>query len=454
MCFRLLLGCFCALCACASESALLQATNTGDFRQIISQAKSKVYPTVVFIMCVRGNFEGGKRTTSEVAGSGVLISEKGEVLSNWHVVDKAIEIRCLLHDERSMTAKVLGTDRDTDVALLQLNLPANGPSLPYAKFGNSTLLTEGDFVLAMGAPWGLARSVSLGIVSCKSRYLPGISEYNCWLQTDAAISPGNSGGPLLNTSGEIIGINTRGTMDGGGDTGFAIPIEVCKEVVERIRSDGQIQWSWTGLQLQPLKDFQRNIYFSYTNGIMVAETDPQSPSRQAGILAGDRILKLNDQSLTALTEEDIPDIRRMLALLPKNKAAKVELVRQEKNISVDLIPTDKRQVDNENLDCPRWDFTLKVISQFDTPNLYFQQTKGVYVNGIKYPGNAQAAGLQKMDILAKIDGKEVSSLEEVKALHKAAVEGVGQKHQVLLTVMRNSMMRQIVLDFSRNFEKE
>jgi len=225
---------------------------------------------VVFIKCVREDMQGGKRQAQEVSGSGVLISADGELLSNWHVVDKATEVRCLLSDGQAFKAKVLGSDKDTDVALLKLERPADAPPLPFARLGISTNLVEGDFVMAMGAPFGLSRSVSIGIISCTHRYLPGSSEYSSWLQTDASINPGNSGGPLVNTLGEVVGLNTRGMMGGGGDLGFTVPIEVARVVADQIREHGKMDWSWTGIQLQPLKDFNRNVYFPENEGVMVA----------------------------------------------------------------------------------------------------------------------------------------------------------------------------------------
>lgn len=424
-----------------------------DFREVIKESKDKVFPTVVFIKCVQENLQGGKKVYQEVAGSGVIISAKGEVLSNWHVVDKATEVRCLLLDGRAATAKILGTDKDTDLALLQLNLPDDSGPVPYATIGDSSKLKEGDFVMAMGAPWGMSRSVSIGIISCTTRYLPQNSEYTLWLQTDAAISPGNSGGPLVNTDGEVIGINTRGTIM-GGDTGFAIPTDVINDVVSQIRQNGKVDWSWTGLQLQPLRDFNRNIYFDFNEGVMVAETDPESPARRAGIQAGDRIIRLNDQTLTALTEEQLPAIRRQLGMLPKMTPAKLEFIRQGELMSVDLVPREKGSVEGEELDCPRWDFTVKTINQFDNPDLHFARPKGVFIYGIKYPGNAQAAGLLARDILVKIDGKEVFDLEEVKAIHQEALANLPSKNRVVLSILRNGLMRQTVLDYSRNYEKE
>ena len=228
-----------------ATAPLAESASEQDFRTIISGAKTKVFPAVVFIKVVQQDYTAGEKSSREVSGSGVVISPKGEVLTNWHVVDKAVEVRCLLFDGRAMDAKVLGSDKDTDLALLQLQFPtteakseAKAADLTYAAFGDSSALREGDFVMAMGAPWGLSRSVSLGIVSCTKRYLPSTSEYSVWLQTDAAISPGNSGGPLVNTNGEVIGINTRGVM-AGGDIGFAVPSSTIVPVVDQLRAQRQ-----------------------------------------------------------------------------------------------------------------------------------------------------------------------------------------------------------------------
>lgn len=449
-------GCAAAPSAPATEGGD-SALGRLDFRKVIKEAKDKVFPAVVFIKCVRETHERGKKISQEVAGSGVIISPEGELLTNWHVVDKAIEIRCLLFDGRHFEAEVFGkngTDKDTDLALLKLKLPADlDKPIPYATMGDSTKLKEGDFVMAMGAPWGMSRSVSIGIVSCTRRFLPGHSEYSLWLQTDAAISPGNSGGPLVNTDGEIIGINTRAVM-WGGDMGFAIPSETIAHVVAQLRESGKMNWSWTGLQLQPLKDFNKNVYFDAEEGVIVSETDPESPARRAGIQVRDRIVRINGRQMTATTEEDLSDIRVLLGLLPKGQPAEIELIREGKTVTVTLVPREKGKVEGEELDCPRWDMTVKAINQFDNPNLYFHRQKGVFVYGIKYPGNAQEAGLEQKDILNKIDGVKISTLEDVKKVHKKLIDNVKTRHKVLVSVLRNGLLQQVVLDFSRDYEKE
>lgn len=424
-----------------------------DFRRVVAEAKAKVFPAVVFIKCIRESHESGKKVSQEVAGSGVIISAAGEALTNWHVIEKAVEVRCLLYDGRAMDAKVIGSDKDTDLALIQLNVPDGGGPLPFSTFGDSTKLKEGDFVMAMGAPWGLNRSVSIGIVACARRFLPEHSEYSLWLQTDASISPGNSGGPLVNTAGETVGVNTRGELI-GGDMGFAVPSEIIQIIVPQLREHHEVDWSWTGLQLQPLRDFNRNMYFDATEGVIVAETDPESPARRAGLQPKDRIIRVNDKAITATTEEDLPALRRMLGMLPKGQGAAIELIRGEETLKVDLTPRKKGKVEGEELDCPRWDFTVKAINQFDNPRLYFHRKEGVFVFGIKYPGNASYSGLEREDILLEIDAKPVKTLEDVKAAHKAAIENVEKKHRIVLTVLRDGLMRQVVLDFSRDYEKE
>jgi serine protease Do len=325
--------------------------------------------------------------------------------------------------------------------------------LAFSTFGDSTKLTEGDFVMAMGAPWGMARSVSIGIVSCTRRFLPEHSEYSLWLQTDASISPGNSGGPLVNTDGETVGVNTRGEMI-GGDLGFAVPSETIKVIVSQLRDHREVDWSWTGLQLQPLHDFNRNIYFDATKGVIVAETDPESPARQAGIQPKDRIFSINGKLVIAMTEEDLPAVRREIGLLPKGVPARIEVMRNDQSVIVELIPRKKGKVEGEELDCPRWDFTVKAINQFDNPRLYFHCKEGVFVYGVKYPGNAAGSGLEREDIILEIDGKAVKTLDDVKAIHKAALDSVEKKHRIVFTVLRDGLRRQVVLDFSRDFEKE
>jgi serine protease Do len=449
----ILIGLLCRAAAAQTSAPAAGGLERLDFRQVIREAKQEVFPAVVFIKCIRDTHESGKRRAQEVSGSGVIISEQGELLTNWHVIEKATEVRCLLYDGRAMDATVVGSDKDTDLALVQLTLPADARPLPFAKLGDASRLQEGDFVMAMGAPWGLSRSVSIGIVSCTRRYLPENSEYSNWLQTDASISPGNSGGPLVNTDGEIVGINSRGVLI-GGDMGFSVPSQTILNVVTQIRGNGRVNWSWVGLQLQPLRDLEKNMYFDADEGVMVAGTDPDSPARAAGIEARDRIVSINGKPVMGMTEEDLPEIRTLIGLLPKGRPADVEIYRGRERRIVQLTPREKGSVIGDELDCPRWDLTMKAINQFENPNLHFHRKEGVFIYGVKYPGNASSSGLQSQDIILAIDSCEVRSLQDVKRIHEECIKNVDTRSRVLFNVLRGGLLRQFVLDFRRDYERQ
>lgn len=387
-----------------------------------------------------------------VSGSGVLITPDGELLSNWHVVDKAQSIRCLLNDGRAFTAKVVGLDKDLDLSLLKLDLPEGTPPLPYAAIDYEDRLTEGDFVMAMGAPWGLNRSVSIGIVSCASRYLPE-GTYSLWYQTDASISPGNSGGPLVNTDGKVVGINTLGMLM-GGTVGFSIPAPTIRDALPRLREYGKVNWAWLGFQLQPLRDFNRDIYFDFPDGVIVSGTEPGSPARKAGFLPNDRIVAIDGKPVTVGTNEEMPGFRRMLGLLPFGKPVAFTVVREGKTVVIDAAPVAKGEVEGEEVSCPRWGFTAKAINRFDTPNLHYYRNSGVYIYGVSDFGNAAQAELRPNDILVSIDGEPVNTPAELETLYRKAMERLDTNPKATFAVLRNGRMIQRVMDFSNDYEKE
>ncbi len=422
-----------------------------DFRQVINRAKENVFPAVVYLRCVVENFEMGKRLRHSVSGSGVVLSADGEVVTNWHVVDRALEVRCLLNDGRAFDAEVVGSDKDTDLALVKLKLPP-GETIPFAVLSEAGPVQEGDFVMALGAPWGLNRSVSFGIVACAKRYLPEGSEYSTWIQTDASISPGNSGGPLVDTWGRVVGINTRGAMQ-GGDMGFAVPAEIVKLVIPRLRATGSADWAWTGLQLQPLRDFQRNITFPGSTGVVVAGTDADSPAREAGLKPSDRLLAIAGEPITALMEEDLPEVRRRLALLPVGTPLPLTISRDGTELTLSLSSRAKGRVLGEELSCPQWDFTVKEVNQFEVPDLYFQTQGGLYVRGVRSPGNAAGSGLRPRDLLLRINGLPVTRIEEVRKLHEDSLAKLrdGGNRRLVLSVLRNGQQMQVVVDISRDY---
>ncbi len=447
------LGLSFAVSTLAQEGVPPAVVKHPDFRRIVQDAKSQVFPAVVYIKCVRETHEKGKKESEQIAGSGVIISPDGEALTNWHVVDKAESLRCLLSDGRHAKAEIVGLDQDTDLALIRLQFDEKQEDLPCGVLGDSSALKEGDFVMAMGAPWGLNRSVSIGIVSCTTRYLDQVSEYNLWIQTDAAINPGNSGGPLVNTAGEVIGLNARGISFSDG-MGFAIPSQTIAILLPRFREHGKVDWSWTGLQLQPLRDFNRDMYFEAGEGVIVAGTDPDSPARRAGFVPKDRVVSINEHAVTALTEEDLPALRCWLGLLPKGRTVTFDVVRGDEKLTISVAPQEKGEVEGQEHALERFDFTVKEINQFDNPELFFHRQKGLFVFGVKQPGNAANAGLRPRDIILKIDGDTVETIEQIKKIHERLVANVDERHRVLVVVSRGGLMRQVALDFARDYSKE
>ncbi|NLZ63401.1 MAG: PDZ domain-containing protein [Lentisphaerae bacterium] len=423
-----------------------------DFQETIRAASTKVFPAVVYIRVVSANLSSGKDEGNIVSGSGVIISPDGEILTNHHVIDKAREIRCQLYDGTSYRATVLGSDKDLDIALLKLALPENSEPLPNAILSPATV-NEGDFVMAMGAPWGLARSVSIGIISCSRRYLDSHGKYSLWYQTDASISPGNSGGPLVNTAGEVIGINTLATLI-GGTMGFTVPATVIQSVLARLRQYGEANWAWLGLELQPLHDFDRNITFDYDHGVMVAGTLPGSPARKAGIQPNDRITALNGERLTAPQSEDIPDINRRLGLLPFEVPVSFTVWRNDQQQEITITPIPKGKAEGDEIAFPRWGFTAKVINRFDNPGLYFYSRKGgVFVYGIDSDGNAAESNLNEQDVISTVAGKELNSLSDLEKIYAEALQNIHRQHFLIFGIIRNGREMQVAIDFRNEKNK-
>ena len=248
-------------------------------------------------------------------GSGFIISEKGHILTNNHVVEDADVIKVILSDNREFVAKIVGTDPQTDVALLKIDDPENLPVLPI---GDSSALEVGEWVIAIGNPFGLSQTVTVGVVSATGRSSVGINEYENFIQTDAAINPGNSGGPLINGRGEVVGINTALFSRTGGymGIGFAIPINMAKSIEDQLQTKGKVTRGWLGVVIQNVdKNLAESFGLKQADGILVSEVQKDSPAGAAGLQRDDIILRLNDTALT-----DVSDLRNRVALLQPGTA--------------------------------------------------------------------------------------------------------------------------------------
>jgi len=425
-----------------------------DFREIITRAKSEVFPALIFVKPIVEDYGSGEKKQQEVFGSGVIISPDGYAVTNWHVVDKAVTINCVLYDKQQVRAEFIGSDRDTDLALLKLPEREGGYVYPCAHCAEAADVREGDFVMALGSPFGFQRSISLGIVSNAQRYIGFQTDYkyNTWIQTDAAINPGNSGGPLIDTKGRIVGINTLG-IEGSG-LGFSIPASMVQDTVARLKRDGRVIRAYTGLLLQALKDFHSNTFVDGEHGVLIAGVEENSPAAKAGIRAGDTLLSIGGQTVEGMYAEMLPEIWRRLADLPVGTAVPMELLRGGQNVRVEVTPEQKGKLEGEDFDCRRWNMTIKEINKYRTPRLYYFKQAGIYIQGVKYPGNAGNAGLSEQDIILSIDKQAVGTIEDVKRIYETLLKDGQREKKAVFEILRSGLRKWIVLDYRRDYEEE
>ena len=280
----------------------------------------------------------GQRPNENSLGSGVIVRPDGYILTNNHVIAQADQIIVALYDGRRAQAKVIGTDPDTDLAVIKIELDKL-PVLPFKLSGNEV----GDVVLAIGNPFGVGQTVTQGIISATERSGLGINIYEDFIQTDAAINPGNSGGALIDVAGNLIGINTAIFSQSGGSLGigFAIPAKVCEQVLNSILRDGRVIRGWLGISLaQPAQD---DILKPRELGVVVAGILKAGPAAQAGLKVGDKILKVNDQEIKSVSH-----LINYVALQAPNSTVKIEVIREGKKLLLEVIIGEREVQNNEN----------------------------------------------------------------------------------------------------------
>ena len=346
---------------------------------------------------------------SNSLGSGFIISADGYILTNAHVVNEADEVIVKLSDKREFKAKIIGADRRTDVALLKIE--ASG--LPKVTVGDPGKLRVGEWVAAIGSPFGLENTMTAGIVSAKGRALPQ-ENFVPFIQTDVAINPGNSGGPLFNLKGEVVGINSQIYSRSGGSMGlsFAIPIDVAIEVSTQLKSSGKITRGWLGIAIQEItKDLAESFGMKNTNGALIAGVEKSSPAEKGGLEPGDVITKFDGKPI--ITSSDLP--RAVGAAKPGKKAA-VEVLRKGTikglNVTVGESPSEKEEVaSNKNVVKPEINRIGLVLRE-----LTAQQKKALNgKNGLLVAdaqGLAAQAGIRRGDVVLGLNNAEVQSLEQ------------------------------------------
>jgi serine protease Do len=362
-------------------------------------------------------------------GSGVIIDADGHILTNNHVVEDADEIKVLLTNNKEFDAKVIGRDSKTDLALIKIK---SGKGLPPIKLGNSDELRVGDWVVAIGNPFGLDHTVTAGIVSAKGRVI-GAGPYDNFIQTDASINPGNSGGPLINLKGEVVGINTAIFAQGQG-IGFAIPINTAKELISQLKEKGKVTRGWIGVMIQKVTpDLAKSFDLKDESGALIGDVSQGGPSDKAGIKAGDIIIEFDGKTI-----KEMNDLPRLVAAVPVGKVVEVKVLREGKPqvFKVQVQELDDKQIASSRSQTKE---SLGLAVQELTPELArrfrMDYEPGILIVQVREGSPAEEAGVQEGDIIKEVNRKPVKDLKTYNHLVSSAKKGAN----VLLRIKRGGM---------------
>jgi serine protease Do len=341
-------------------------------------------------------------------GSGFIIDKEGFILTNNHVVEKADEIKVKLSDEREFSAKIIGRDPKTDLALISIEGARN---LTPLSLGDSDKLEVGDWVVAIGNPFGLGNTVTAGIVSAKYRQI-GAGSYDNFIQTDASINPGNSGGPLLNSAGEVIGINTAIFSQTGGSVGigFAIPVNMAKDLLPQLKK-GKVVRGWLGVMIQKISsDLKEKLQLKDENGALVADVITDGPAEKAGLKRGDVIVSFDGKEI-----KETHELPYIVASTPVGKKVEVEVIRKGRKKSFE-VKIEELKGDKESPvlreERPNLGLTVKEITPELARNLRLSETSGLVVFQVEDNSPAAEAGIRPGDIILEVDQDPVKDIEQ------------------------------------------
>lgn len=390
-----------------------------------------------------GRRDRGPRTSSQ--GSGFFITGDGYLVTNNHVVDGGAEFTVVMNDGKELDAKLIGTDPRTDLAVLKVDA-ASGSKFTYVDFADESAVRVGDWVVAVGNPFGLGGTVTAGIVSARGRDI-GAGPYDDFIQIDAAVNRGNSGGPAFNLNGQVVGINTAIFSPSGGNVGiaFAIPASTAREVVQDLMKDGTVQRGWLGVQIQPVTDeIAESLGLDGAKGALVSEAQDNGPAKKVGIVGGDVITAVNGANVASPRE-----LSRIIAGITPGTAIDVTLWRKGKSetVKVDLgeLPKENQQAANTpNQPAPVEPGTLDDLGLTVTRN---ENGSGLVVTDVEPNSPAADRGMQAGDIISSINSADIAGTADVtKALGDAAKAG---RKSVLVQIVRDGQTSFITLPVSQ-----
>ena len=407
----------------------------------LAQAVENVYPAIVRIEVVSEQGSGGRMMKSRSTGSGVIVSKDGQVVTNHHVAGKATRITCRLHDGEEVLADLLGADPMTDLAVLILRMKDRAPDsrpLTIANFGNSDQVEIGDVCFAMGSPAGLSQSVTRGIISNVALISPNsgsfrldgenVGELVRWLGHDAIIFPGNSGGPLVDEKGFIIGINEVGI----GSLGGAIPSNLADQVSQELAQNGMIARSWTGLECQPVLDPKED-------GLLVAGIIKDSPAEKAGIKPGDIIKKYDGKKVMARIAEDLPVFNQLVYGMKVGKKIKISGLSKEKKMIWTLTTSSRESAFTKESELKSWGLTIRNFTLMSSLEARRSDKEGAQVHSVGRGGASYSAkpNLIPGDVITSIGGNPVKAVNDMVRITNIIIKGKEEPVPTLVSFERD-----------------
>ena len=384
-----------------------------------------------------------ERIPQRSLGSGVIVDPSGIALTNAHVVEKATEIEVVTTDGNKHKAKIVGMDKRTDLAVLQLD-DGKG-QFKYARLGDSDKLQVGDWVIAVGSPFGLQATVTAGIISAKARNI-GQSAFDDFLQTDAAINPGNSGGPLVNMQGEVVGINTA-IVAGGSGIGFAIPSNLARKIYTELQTKGRVTRGWLGVSIQPLTpELARSFNAKDTKGVLISDVVPDSPAAKAGLKPGDILLEFQGKKM-----EGPADLQKAVGLAEPGQEAKTKIWRDQSERTVDITigeaPDDREAQQRPSRATPSaLGLDVRPITPDVARQLNLKSTEGVIVARVEEGSPAAESGIQRGDVIREINRQRVRSMADYERLTKDVKDG----DRLTVLLQRGPMSLYVAFTVSRS----